>query len=210
MRGFIFSFFIILFLLDVQVANAQMRRGTFRSTKVGATTYNYTGANKTSFSSGSPGYGAELSVDAGSGFTRYFFKARFNQSSGSQNFLHSGTTYFSNYEFYSIEPEIGFALFPVQRMERGLNIYLWGVGNASYNYLELKSIPTTINVDPKGQALALGFGAGLGFEFVMRTTKDGKRLMLYSEIGFRQSQVTLAGVKNFEVGGMTASLGFGF
>ncbi len=111
--------------------------GSSRSTKIGFTTYNYAGADKTSFAKGAPAYGVELTMDAGSGYLRYFFKARFNQASGSQNFIYRNTTYFTAYEFFSIEPEIGIAFYPVKRRDSGLNIYLWGVGNGSYNYLNL-------------------------------------------------------------------------
>ncbi|MGZ3692470.1 MAG: hypothetical protein ACXVAX_13260 [Pseudobdellovibrio sp.] len=200
----------ILFLFYAEVSLAEMQRGTFKSTKIGLTSDNYTGADKLSFASGSPGYGAEISIDAGSSYYRYFFKARFSQSLGYQNFIANKVTYATNYNFVTVAPEIGVSLYPVQRKEHGLNIYLWGVGNVSYDYLELQKVPSTVKVDSKEQSWALGYGAGIGFELIMATTKDGKRLMLYSEVGFRESSVDLTGNSGFEVGGLTASVGFGF
>jgi len=205
--------FAAVFILSVAIAQdafAQRTRGTFRSTKIAATITSYTGPANTSFAEGSPGHGIEFSVDSGSGHFRYYYRARINQSLGSQNFVKGTTVYFTDYDYYSIEPELGFALYPVQRGERGLNIYLWGAGNLSYNYLDLRTVPTGIKVDPKSQALGYGFGGGIGFEFIMHTTKDGKRLMVYSEAGFRQGEVPLAGQTAFQVGGLTAAIGFGF
>lgn len=199
--------FAIVFAAD---AFAQRTRGAFRSTKIAGTITSYTGPKNSSFAEGSPGYGMEFSVDSGSGHFRYYYRARLNQSLGSQNFVKNGTVFFTDYDFYSIEPEIGFAVYPVQRAERGLNIYLWGAGNLSYNYLDLRTVPTGVKVDPKSQALGYGFGGGIGFEFIMHTTKDGKRLMIYSEAGFRQGEVPLAGQTAFQVGGLTAAVGFGF
>ena len=189
---------------------AQIHRGLFRSTKVGFTTTNYAGPAKNSFAEGSPSYGLELSIDGGNSYTRYFYRARVNESIGGQNFIKNGTTYFSNYEFYSVEPEIGGALYPVQRQEHGLNIYLWVVGNLSYNFLNLKSVPSTVNVDPKSQALGYGAGGGIGFELIFASTKGGNKLMVYSEVGFRDGTAGLAGQNSFEVSGLTASVGFGF
>jgi hypothetical protein len=201
--------FLLTGLSSLQVF-AQIHRGVFQSTKVGATLTSYTGPANTSFSEGSPGHGMEFSIDSGSGFLRYYYRARVNASLGSQNFIKSGTKFFTDYDFYSIEPEIGVDVYPVHRNERGLNIYLWGSGNLSYNYLDLKTVPSTVKVDPKSQSLGYGFGGGIGFELIMHTTKSGKRIMIYSELGFREGIVPLAGQSAFEVSGLTASLGFGF
>jgi hypothetical protein len=189
---------------------SQMHRGVFQSTKVGATLISYTGPANSSFSEGSPGHGVEFSIDSGSGFLRYYYRARINQSLGSQRFVKNGSTFFTDYDYYSIEPEIGVDVYPVHRNERGLNIYLWGSGNLSYNYLDLKTVPSTIKVDPKSQALGYGFGGGIGFELIMVTTKNGRRIMVYSEMGFREGIAPIAGQTAFEVSGLTASLGFGF
>ena len=203
---------VISLILISQAAFAQSaKRGQYKSSKLGATTYNYTGSNYTSFANGSPAYGVEFSVDAGGSYLRYFFKARFNQSIGSQNFTRSGTVYFSKYEFYSVEPEIGFALYPVMRAERGLSMYLWGVANLNYDYLNIKQIPSTVSgVDAKQQAIGVGFGGGIGGDFILYTTKGGNRILIYGELGFRNTTAPLAGASSFEIGGMTTSVGFGF
>lgn len=191
-------------------AFAISKKGTFQSTKIGFIQQNYTGTDKQSFSNGSPGYGVELSLDAGGQYFRYFFKTRVMNSIGSQNFIKSGTTYFSKYEYTSIEPELGAAFFPVARKDKGVNIYLWGLGNVSYNNLTINSPPTGLNVNTKAQEFGTGYGAGLGVELIAYTTRGGKKLLIYSEVGFRDSRAPLAGLNNFEVSGMTASFGFGF
>ncbi|MEQ1722874.1 MAG: hypothetical protein ABL930_06830 [Pseudobdellovibrio sp.] len=200
----------ILLLLQSTFVFALSKKGAFQSTKIGAIQQNYTGTDKQSFSGGSPAYGVELSIDSGGQYFRYFFKTRIMNSIGSQNFIKSGTTYFSKYDFTSIEPEIGVALFPVSRNDKGVNIYLWALANVSYNNLTINSPPAGLGISNKSQEFGAGFGGGLGVELIAFTTRGGKRLLLYSEVGFRDSRAPLAGISNFEVSGMTASLGFGF
>lgn len=186
------------------------RTGEFQSTKVGYIQENFTGANGQSFSKGSPSYGVELSIDSGGSHLRYYFKTRITSSIGSQIFTKSGTSYFSKYDYTSIEPELGVSLFPVARKDKGLNIYFWGVGGISYNNLSIESAPSYLNIKPKAQEFGTGYGAGLGFELIALATRGGQKLLLYSEVGFRDYRAPLAGLKAFEVSGMTFSLGFGF
>ncbi len=205
---------LLTLLFSIEAYSQSMRnRGGFKSTKIGATLSNYAGSINTSFAEGSPGYGVEVSVDNGSGYFRYFFRGRFNQSIGRQNFIKGTTVYNSEYEFFSVEPEIGLALYPVQRQEKGMNLYLWGSGSVSYNYLNLKDVPTTVSVDPKGQALGYGFGGGVGLELLLGggSSKGGSRhYLIYTEIGFRQATAQLAGQREFDISGMNASVGVGF
>ncbi len=204
--------FILVFLissLSLALPRGKLR-GVTGSTKIGATLMNFTGPEHTSFSEGSPAYGVEFSVDGGSGQLKYFYRARINSANGLQEFIKSSTTFTSEYEFFSVEPELGFTIYPVQRGDSGVNIYFWGTGNISYNYLEIKTIPSSVTIDPKSQALGYGFGGGIGLELVYDTSNDGKRLMIYSEVGFRQGTAPLAGQVDFEVGGLVASVGFGF
>ena len=202
--------FVILILLSSKAHSAMKKAGEFQSTKVGYIQQNFTGAAGTSFSYGSPSYGIELSIDSGSNFLRYFFKTRITTSIGSQNFVKSGTTYFSKYDYTSIEPELGAAFFPVARNDRGLNIYFWGVGGVSYNNMSVESAPANLNIKPKAQEFGTGYGAGMGFELITLATRSGQKLLVYSEIGFRDYRTPLAGLGAFEVSGMTFSLGFGF
>lgn len=202
---------ILLTLFSLEAySQATRNRGGFKSTKLGLTLSNYAGAINTSFAEGSPGYGIEVSVDSGSGYFRYFFKGRLNQSIGRQDFIKGTTVYNTEYEFISVEPEIGIALYPVQRQERGMNIYLWGTGNLSYNYLDLKTVPTTVSVDPKGQALGYGFGGGVGLELILGSSKGGSRYLVYTEVGFRQATAQLAGQREFDISGLNAAIGVGF
>lgn len=192
-------------------AQALSRKGEFQSTKVGAVQQNYTGANKQSFAQGSPSYGVELSIDTGGQHLRYFFKTRVTNSIGRQDFIKNGTTYNTKYEYTSIEPELGISFFPVARKEKALNLYFWGVGGVSYNNLKLETVPATVSgVETKAQEFGTGYGAGLGFEFIVYTSRGGNKFLVYSEVGFRDYRAPLAGLNGFEVSGMTASFGFGF
>lgn len=202
--------FVISILLSSKAHSAMKRPGEFQSTKVGYIQQNFTGADGTSFSKGSPSYGIELSIDSGGNFFRYFFKNRITTSTGSQIFTKSGTSYFSKYDYTSIEPELGAALFPVARKDKGMNIYFWGVGGVSYNNLAIESAPANLNIKPKAQEFGTGYGAGLGFELIAHATRGGQKFLVYSEVGFRDYRTPLAGLGAFEVSGMTFSLGFGF
>lgn len=211
--------FTTLFLMSLIFSNSTFaqtrmlsRSGEHKAKKFGLTFQNYTGPVYKSFTEGSPAYGFELSTDDGGKHFRYFFKARFNHSQGRQNFRKDNTIYLSKYEFMNAEPEIGISFFPVARADRGLNIYLWGAGNISYNYLHLMNIPTTVSgVDPKSQQFGAGYGGGVGFDLLFSggSRTSGKK-MLYAEIGFRESFVALAGYERFEISGLAAAVGFGF
>ena len=128
---------------------------------------------------------------------------------GSQNFSNSGTVFNSKYKFSQFSPEIGVSLFPIPRKEKGVNIFLWGLGAISYNNLELKNLPTPTLLQTKEQAFGYGYGGGLGLEMIVATSRAGNRYLIYSELGFRAEQANLANT-NFEISGMTYSLGFGF
>lgn len=209
-RNLLNKLIFIFLILQSVFCFAISKKGAFQSTKVGFIQQNYTGTDKQSFSGGSPGLGVELSIDSGGQYFRYFFKTRVMNSIGSQNFVKSGTTYFSKYEYTSIEPELGAAFFPVARNDKGVNIYLWALGNVSYNNLSIATPPAALGVNSKSQEFGTGYGAGLGVELIAFTTRGGKRLLIHSEVGFRDSRAPLAGLNNFEVSGMTASFGFGF
>jgi hypothetical protein len=211
--------FTTLFLMSFIIGSSAFaqtrmlsRSGEQKSKKFGLTFQNYTGPIYKSFTEGSPAYGFELSIDDGGKHFRYFFKARANHSQGRQNFRKNNIIYLSKYEFMNAEPEIGVSFFPVARSDRGLNIYLWGAGNISYNYLHLMNIPTTVNgVDPKSQQFGAGYGGGVGFDLLFSggSRTSGKQ-MLYAEIGFRESFVAQAGYERFEISGLAAVFGFGF
>jgi|GEM_PF-3329690 len=209
MRIYYVLIFLLLGLESVQVF-AISRKGEFQSTKVGFTQQNFTGVDQQSFAGGSPAYGGELSIDSGGQYLRYFFKTRIASSIGSQTFIKSGISYDSKYVYTSIAPELGVALFPISRKDKGINIYMWGVLGVSYNNLTINAVPVGINVKSKAQEFGAGYGAGMGFEMIILATRGGKKMLVYSEVGFRDYRAPLAGLNAFEVSGMTFSLGFGF
>ncbi len=184
-------------------------RGAFRTTKIGFIQENYSGPNNTSFALGSPGNGLELTLDSGNSVFRYFFKTRFMISEGTQNFLSSGTVFNSKYKFSQFAPEIGLSFFPIPRREKGVNIFLWGVGNISYNNLELKNLPAVTTLQSKEQAFGYGYGGGLGIELVVTPVRGSGRYLIFGEIGFRDERADLVKTQ-FEISGLTYSLGVGF
>lgn len=201
--------FILLFFAGTYVF-AISKKGDTRSTKLGFIQQNYTGVDKLSFSGGSPAYGAELSINSGGQYIRYFFSTSIVSSVGSQNFINSGTTYLSKYVYTAVVPEIGIMFFPISRNDNGVSIYVWGAGGISYNNLTINSVPTGLNVKSKAQEFGSGYGAGMGVELNIYTSRGGKKLIAYSEVGFRDYRASLAGLSAFEISGMTFSLGFGF
>ena len=191
------------------IGSAIENNGSFRSTKLGLIQQNYSGPAYKSFALGSPGLGVELTLDSGYTVFRYFFKARYTMSEGKQNFLNEGTVFASKYTFSQFSPEIGVSFFPIPRREKGVNIFIWGVGTLSYNNLELKNLPASTKLQSREQALGYGYGGGLGMELILGASRAGSRYLAYGELGFHDEQSDLAKTK-FEISGMTFSLGFGF
>lgn len=204
---------ILFILLISNVAFSQRSKksvGNFRSTKIGAIAQNFTGTANRSFSSGGMGYGAEIGVDGGGSYFRYFLKGRMIYAEGSQNFLNGTTAFSSRYKFAELAPELGLSIFPVVRRDDGMNLYLFILGCVSYNYLELGTIPTGSTQLAKDQSFGYGYGGGIGFEYLLRGERAGAKNLIYGEFGFRDERTTLVQTSNFEISGMTFSLGFGF
>lgn len=202
---------ILIFAFDFAEAQQRTKKSEFQATKVGFILMNYSGSTNKSFSQGANGYALELSSDSGGSYFRYFLKGRISHSEGKQNFVDNVNTMFnSTYKFSGFSPEIGISVYPVRRRESGLNMYLWGVGIVSYNYLDLATIPASSSVKQRDQGYGTGYGGGLGFEFVIAPSRSGSRYLVYGEVGFRDERVNLLQRTDFEIAGMSYSLGFGF
>lgn len=211
-----------MFLNTNAFAQASGRAMNFRTAKVGLVYETYSGLKNKSLSEGNPGYGAEISVDAGGKYFRYFIRARGSVSDGYQTFLDAGVPVRSGYRITQMSPELGLSLYPVSRRDKGINLYLWAVGVVSYNLLEINPISTTSSsgaVTPvstysklikKDQGFGYGLGGGIGFELFMGRSKRSGGFALYGEMGFRQQQAQLADTNNFDLQSLSFSLGFGF
>lgn len=218
MLKFILLFVIFMNWASVSWAQQRLRGGTMKTTKIGLSYSNYTGPDNTSFSKGNSGFGLEASVDNGGNYLRYYFKAGADYSTGTQAFIKSPTVYTSKYEYFAISPEIGLTLYPVARRDRGLNIYLFGFGQVSYNYLNIMNIPSTVTgVNSKSQDFGAGYGGGVGVELnwssgmSLSNVKDtAGRNVIYAELGFVNSYAPLAGQNRFELSHIKATLGYGF
>ncbi len=201
---------LILIFLSV-FAESKETKGAFQSTKIGGLFQDYSGATNKSFSAGSPGSGFELSKDSGNTFLRYFFKSRFTYAEGKQNFLDAGTVFNSNYKFVQFAPEIGVSIYPIARKGKDMNVYLWGVAGVSYNNLELKDLSATSTLRKKDQSFGYGYGGGVGFEYIVDSGgSTGSYLLVYGELGFRDERANLVNYNQFEISGMTYSIGIGF
>jgi hypothetical protein len=186
------------------------KKAEFQTTKVGLLQQNYSGTTNKSFALGSPGFGFELSTDSGGTFLRYFLKGRISYTEGRQGFLDGATVFTTNYKYSAFAPELGLALYPVTRRASGFNMYLWGIGSLSYNYLDLATIPANSTIKSKDQGFGNGYGGGLGFEYIIGASRGGSRFLVYGEVGFRDERVNLVKSDRFEISGMTFCLGAGF
>lgn len=185
--------------------------------KFAVSTESYTGTKNKSFSGSNQAYGGEIGVDAGFNFLRYYAKLKVHSSSGKQNFLDNTVETRSNFSLLQIAPEIGLALYPVGRNERGLNLYFFGGGLFSMNLLELKPISiaatnapatTFTKLQTKQQGYGYGFSGGIGFEIVFGNNKSSKK-MIYGETGVKQSTANLADRTDFEINSLFFTIGIG-
>jgi hypothetical protein len=189
--------------------------------KLGIVYQTFSGDRNKSLADGAASYGAELSVDAGGEYIRYFMKTKVMYSVGKQNFLDDTTEVKSNYNITQIMPELGLSFYPVARKNRGLNLYLWGVGVVSYNVLELSPISSTAEngtvspvtsytkLNSRDQGFGYGGGGGFGFEIIAGSGKTGQYTM-YGEAGFRQQITQLAKQSQFQLNSIQFVVGIGF
>ncbi len=206
----IFIFCVITFFESYSMAETKSKKAAFQATKFGLLQQNYSGATNKSFAQGSSGYGFELSTDSGGTFLRYFLKGRVSYAEGRQSFLDGNTTFTTNYKYSAFAPELGISLYPVSRRDSGLNMYLWGIGTVSYNYLDVASVPSGSTLKTKDQGFGSGYGGGLGFEFIIAAGRGGHHYLTYGEVGFRDERVDIFQVTQFEISGLTFCLGLGF
>lgn len=218
MRHFIILFFI-LFCSAQSYSQAKGKR--LKISKLGFVYQTFSGDKNKSLADGAASYGAELSVDSGGEYLRYFMKTKVMYSSGKQNFLDDTTEVKSNYNLTQIMPELGVSFYPVARKNQGLNLYLWGVGVVSYNVLELAPLSTTASngtvtpvtsftkLNTRDQGFGYGGGGGFGFEIIMGGRKSGQ-FSLYGEAGFRQQVTQLAKQSQFQLNSIQFVVGLGF
>lgn len=203
-------------------SNAQSKKNLPKIAKIGYIYESYSGATNKSFSEGQPGHGVEISIDDGGEYVRYFANIRLAYSSGKQNFLDNTDVVKSNYTLLHLAPELGFGLYPVARKMSGLNLFIWGSGIIGYSQLELSPISTeSVNgsttavteyskLRRKDQGVGYGYGAGVGLEaFIGGKSKSG-RMIIYSNLGFREITSNLASRSDFQINSFAFSIGLGF
>ncbi len=211
----------VIFFCSAQAFSQGKGGKRLKISKLGFVYQTFSGDRNKSLADGAPSYGAELSVDSGGEYFRYFMKTKIMYSEGKQNFLDDATEVKSNYSLTQIMPELGFSFYPVARKNQGLNLYLWGVGIVSYNVLELKPISSTASngtitpvtsytkLNTRDQGFGYGGGGGFGFEIIFGSRKTGQ-FSVYGEAGFRQQIAQLANQSQFQLNSIQFSLGLGF
>jgi hypothetical protein len=216
----IFILFAVILLSDL--AYSQSKGGKrLKVSKLGFVYQTFSGDKNKSLADGAASYGAELSVDSGGEYLRYYMKTKVMYSAGKQNFLDDTTEVKSNYKLTQIMPELGVSFYPVARKNQGLNLYLWGVGVVSYNVLELAPLSTTASngtvtpvtsyakLNSRDQGFGYGGGGGFGFEIIMGGRKTGQ-FSMYGEAGFREQVTQLANQSQFQLNSIQFVLGLGF
>ncbi len=216
----IFILFAIILFSDQAFSQAKGGK-RLKISKLGFVYQTFSGDRNKSLADGAASYGAELSVDSGGEYLRYFMKTKVTYSEGKQIFLDDTTEVKSNYKLTQIMPELGFSFYPVARKNQGLNLYLWGVGVVSYNVLELSPISTTASngtvtavtsytkLNSRDQGFGYGGGGGFGFEIILGGRKTGQ-FSMYGEAGFRQQITQLAKQSQFQLNSIQFVVGLGF
>lgn len=181
--------------------------------KVGGTSQMYSGTDKLSLAGGDPAYGAELMFDMGGSYLRYFLRTRYTSTAGKKNFIKTGTTYNTSYDFTALEQELGLSFYPFEN-NGSMNLYVWGAGVFSQNKLNLTTVPAGLGLTNSYSENGTGFSAGVGLDFSSPGSRGSPRSSsgwhFYAELGYRDSRAALAGQSSFEISGTTLSLGIGF
>lgn len=185
------------------------RDGDFQTTKLNFFQTNYSGEKHTSLSAGSPGYGVEFFRDGGGSILRSYIKGRFGTSSGSMEFLDGSDELTSEYSFYFGQAELGLLVFPISRRESGTNIYLGAGGVVGYNLLSLPSTVETTTLGASHQSVSYGYSASVGVELIFAAAMKSHYMGTF-EVTYRSEQAQLAGQNQFDLSGLTLSLGFGW
>ncbi len=216
----LFSFFILI-IISNENAFAQSRGKKMKISKIGFIYETFSGDKNKSFAEGTASYGGELAVDDGGEYFRYFVKAKILYSAGQQNFLDNAIEIKSNYKLTQISPEFGLTFYPVARKNRGLNLYVWGLGILSYNLLDLSPISSTVNgattsvttyvkLKSRDQGYSYGGGGGIGFEIILNSARRTNMFTIYGEAGFQQQIAQLANLTNYQLNSVQFTFGLGF
>lgn len=185
--------------------------------KFAVTTESFTGAKNKSLSGGPQAYGGEIGVDAGLNILRYYAKLKVSSSSGANNFLDNAVETRANFSLLQVNPELGLALYPIGRNDRGVNLYFFGAGSFSMNLLDLKPLyivssgaatTTFTKLQTRQQGFGYGFSGGIGFEIVFGNAKSSKK-MIYGEAGVKQTTANLADRTDFQLNSLFFTVGIG-
>ncbi len=215
--------FLILILVTITSGSlwAQSKLRNAKFSKIGFIYQTYSGDKDISLAEGAAGYGLEMTIDSGGDVFRYFMKAKMIYSAGTQNFLDNGVEVKSDYKFTQVAPEFGFTLYPVPKKKSGLNLYVWAVGIATYQFVDLTPISSVVSgattsvtsyskLKNRDQGYGYGGGGGIGFDIFFGERSRPFIKSIYGEVGFRDQIAQMAGREDFQVKSINFIMGFGF
>ncbi len=209
----------MFFIGENLCAQSKLRNAKFA--KIGFIYQTYSGDKDISLAEGAAGYGAEMTIDSGGDIFRYFMKAKMIYSAGTQNFLDNVTEVKSNYKFTQVAPELGFTLYPVPKKKSGLNLYVWAVGIATYQFVDLSPISSVVSgtttavssytkLKSRDQGYGYGGGGGIGFDIFFSERSRPWIKSIYGEVGFRDQVAQMAGREDFQIKSINFIVGLGF
>ncbi|MDG0817482.1 hypothetical protein [Bdellovibrio svalbardensis] len=182
----------------------------FSSTKLNLFQEIYSGESYKSLAQGSPGFGIEFSRDAGGTYFRTYAKGRFGASSGKQKFLDGSSQVNADYSYYFTQGELGLQVYPIARRDVGVNLFIGAGGVLGLNSLGLKPISGSFSqLKAQQQAIAFGYIASIGLEMIF-SGANSRHFMGTLEAAYRQQQAALAGQDEFDLGGLSISVGMGW
>jgi len=182
--------------------------GAYPRTRTGVRQLLYSGDKGTSFAESTAGVGGSVTVFKDGKYIVPFFAFSFSNLSGRQIFFDGSTEVTSNFTYYSAATEIGVALFPIERKNRGVNVYFTGGGTLAYHFLSLSKSTTLTSIPYSDQASSLGYFGGIGAESIV--SGDGKlKWTLITEVLFKKESPVLL-KKQFDISSFILSIGLGW
>ena len=166
----------------------------------------YSGEDQKTFSSDNPGSGLEVEISTNEDIWNWIAKGRFTSISGSQYFLDSGSKINSSFTFYQSTFETGFAIYPLRKKKRAINLYFGATVGASFNYLQL-SASNLNSLQQTDQSTSFGYNGIVGLEWYLF---DSSSWCLSAEFTQRYETTKLAKQNSFGLNGFAMELGIGW
>jgi hypothetical protein len=182
--------------------------GTYPRSRLNLHQNLFSGEKGKSFAETSVGYGAGGTVLLDGRHFIPFFGFKIGTMDGRQVFLDDTTEVTASFNYNFAATEIGLEIFPIERRSKGLNIYFIGVGVVGYHFVALSKSTTLSSIPHSDQSPSLGYGAGIGTEWILNNASPNK-WALNAEVIFKKESTTLFKQK-FDLNSLTFLVGFGW